>query len=159
LSDIETSASTAAETAREALQGILDRMGIECTVSAHVDGEGQITLDVSSDSDLGTVIGRDGDTLNALQLLVSVIVSRRHGPHSRVVVDAENYRARRAESLQARAIELAQRVKATGREALLESLHAYERRIIHLTLADHPDVYTYSEGEGDARVLVISPRD
>lgn len=159
MSDIETSATTAAETGREALQGILDRMGIQCTVVASVDDDGQITLNVSSDSDLGTVIGRDGDTLNALQLLVSVMVSRRYGPHSRVLVDAENYRARRTESLQARAIELAQRVKTTGREALLESLHAYERRIIHLTLADHPDVHTYSEGEGDARVLVISPKD
>jgi len=156
--DTDRSELSSAEIGREALQAIIDKMGLSATVVVAEDTDEQVVLDMQGD-DIAILIGRQGDTLNALQLIVGVIVGRATEQRRRVLVDAQGYRERRAEALCARAEEVAKQVRESGREALIESLHAYERRIIHLALADHPDVYTYSEGEGDDRVLVISPRD
>jgi len=159
VADTNEAAQSPGEFGQEVLQGILDRMELAAQVAIVEDTDEQVTLNIASEEDMGIVIGRDGDTLNALQLLVSVIIHRHIPCRCRVLLDAEGYRERRGDSLKARAEALIEKVKATGREALIESLHAYERRVIHLELADHPDVYTYSEGDGDERVLVISPKD
>jgi len=147
-----------AEIASEALQAIINRMGLRASVVVTEDTSEQVVLNMTG-ADLAILIGRQGETLNALQLIVGVIANRAAAGRARIVLDAEGYRERRAEALRQRAHEVARQVKETGREALLESLLAFERRVIHLELAEDPDVYTYSEGEGEDRALVISPRD
>jgi spoIIIJ-associated protein len=102
--------------------------------------------------------GRSGQALDALQFLANMILARRHAGDARLMLDANDYRARRAESLRIRAIQLADEVKARNEEAELEPLPAHERRIIHSALADDPDISTYSEGDEPARRVVISPR-
>jgi spoIIIJ-associated protein len=102
--------------------------------------------------------GRSGQALDALQFLANMILARRHAGDVRLMLDADNYRSRRAEALRVRAIDLAQEVKARNEEAELEPLPARERRIIHSALADDPDISTYSEGDEPGRHVVISPR-
>ena len=103
------------------------------------------------------LVGRHGHTLDALQLLASFAAgARRGGAH--IVCDADDYRAHRAETLRSLARELAAEVRETGQEAVLDPLSPLERRIIHTTLVDDPDVRTYSEGEEPRRYIIISPR-
>jgi spoIIIJ-associated protein len=109
-------------------------------------------------SDVGATWGRSGQALDALQFLANMILSRNRGSDVRLMLDADDYRARRAEALSIRAIELAREVKARNEEAELEPLPAHERRIIHSALADDPDISTYSEGDEPGRHVVISPR-
>ncbi len=104
------------------------------------------------------VIGKHGQTIDAIQYLVGVITNKRLAARVRVIVDTEGYRGRREEALRNQAHYLASKVRETHQEAVLESLRANERRIIHLALADDPDIYTYSEGEEPDRRVVISPR-
>ncbi|MDH7601052.1 MAG: RNA-binding cell elongation regulator Jag/EloR [Armatimonadota bacterium] len=108
--------------------------------------------------EVAILIGKRGQTLDALQYLVGVIVNRRVRCRRRIILDAENYRVRHQEMLVRKAKEYAKAVKEQGKEAVLEPQCARDRRIIHLALADDPDVYTYSEGEGDERHVVISPK-
>lgn len=103
------------------------------------------------------LVGRQAHTLDALQLLASFAVgARRSGLH--ILCDADGYRAHRAETLRTLARELAAEVRETGQEAVLDPLSPLERRIIHTTLVDDPDVRTYSEGEEPRRYIIISPR-
>lgn len=102
--------------------------------------------------------GRMGQALDALQFLANLILARRVDSDVRLMLDADGYRERRADSLRQRAIELANEVKARNEEAELEPLPAHERRIIHTVLADDPDIETYSEGDEPGRRVVISPR-
>jgi spoIIIJ-associated protein len=102
--------------------------------------------------------GRMGQSLDALQFLCNMILSRGEGSEVRLMLDAEGYRERRAASLIQRAKELANEVKARNQEAELEPLPAHERRIIHAALAEDPEISTYSEGDEPARRVVISPR-
>jgi len=108
--------------------------------------------------DVRATFGKLGQGLDALQFLCNTIVSRRVGSDVRILLDAEGYRERRAESLRIRAIELASEVKLRKEEAELEPLPAHERRIIHAALADDPEISTYSEGDEPARRVVIAPR-
>src|SRR5262245_54495627 len=108
--------------------------------------------------DVRTTWGRMGQSLDALQMLCNMILSRRVASEVRMVLDADNYRERRADLLRQRAMDLAREVKARGEEAELEPLPAHERRIIHSALADDPDIRTYSEGNDPDRRVVISPR-
>ena len=150
------------EMAREVLEALLTRMGVlasvECQTNPPVgEGTGEvITLDVSGD-DLGILIGRRGQTLSSLQYVVRLIVAHQTQARVPIVVDVEGYKQRRYEALQALAQRMAEQVKTRGRPFTLEPMLASERRIIHLTLADDPDVTTESVGEGETRKVVIMP--
>jgi spoIIIJ-associated protein len=111
-----------------------------------------------SGAQLAPLIGRHGQTLEALELLVSLIVARRLGHRALVSVDVERYRERRREALQALAQRPEARVKRTGKAVTLEPMSASERRVIHTALAQDPDAMTQSEGEGPERHIVVSPR-
>jgi spoIIIJ-associated protein len=102
------------------------------------------------------LIGRRGETLAALQLLVNLIVRHRTKRRMRIVVDAENYRLRREENLRSLALRVAQQVRANRRSIALEAMPPNERRIVHIALADYTDISTESTGEGDERRVVIS---
>ena len=153
-----------AETSRQVITRLLELLGLEASVSHQVlqttNGEEQITSPLAfniTGEDLGILIGRRGQTLAAFQYLVRLIVSHQTKVYMPVVVDVENYKQRRSEALQALAIRIAEQVKARGLPFSLEPMPAYERRIIHLALADHPDVTTESIGEGEFRKVVILP--
>ena len=144
-----------AEVAKDVLETLLARMGIDASV-AQVDTS-PITLNIEGD-DLGILIGRRGQTLACLQYIVRLIVSHRTKRWSPIVIDVEGYKERRYQALQALAYRMAERVKVKRMPFALEPMSAYERRIVHLALADHRDVTTQSIGEGEARKVVIMPK-
>jgi spoIIIJ-associated protein len=144
------------ELAAKVLREILEQMGIDAEVSAFDDGE-RIILDAHG-SESGLVIGKKGATLDALQYLVNRIVFRKPGEMAGVTVDAEGYRGRREDSLTDMAKRLAEKAVRSGRPVPVEPMNAHDRRVVHMALADHPDVTTESEGEGMARRVVIFPK-
>lgn len=149
----------------ELLQGMLDRMDVAATVHV-VEHRGVVEpgqdaplmLNIEGE-DLGVLIGRRGETLDAIQYLTRLMVNHRLHTWSNVVVDVEGYRARREEQLRKLAERMAERVEQTGRAVALEAMPARERRIIHLTLRSHPTVTTQSVGEGESRKVTIIPRE
>jgi spoIIIJ-associated protein len=130
-------------------------MGFEAQVSVRSDGN-PVILAVSGEN-LGILIGRRGDNLSSLQFMVNLILSKDRRQWPKVVIDVENYRARREESLTSLAERIAYRVGRQGRPFTLEAMSASDRRIIHLALRDRTDVETYSIGEGMARRVVVAP--
>ena len=115
-------------------------------------------IDISGD-DSGLLIGRRGETLRALQFLVNLLVNKNLTDQPvRVVLEVERYRERRNNSLTEMALKVAEKVGSTGRAVSLEAMPPAERRIVHIALADHPQVSTESSGFGDDRKVTISPR-
>jgi spoIIIJ-associated protein len=119
---------------------------------------GEVTVEIRGPG-LAVLIGRHGATLDALQLLASVVANSGFDQGARVVVDAEKYRARRREMLEKLALQQAEKAKESQQEVVIPDLKPFERRLVHLALKDDPEVETYSEGEGDDRCIVISPRN
>jgi spoIIIJ-associated protein len=156
--------SDVAEMAASVLKTLLARLELKASVVAEMKpplgGEGApevVTLNVKGD-DLGILIGRRGQTLASLQHIVRLIVAHQAKARVPIVIDVEGYKQRRYDALQALARRVAEEVKARGRPFALEPMPAYERRIIHLTLANSPDVTTESAGEGEVRKVVIVPK-
>ena len=144
------------EEAAKTLREILDRMGIEAEVSAFDDGE-RIILDAHG-AESGLIIGKKGATLDALQYVINRIISKKPNDGPGVVVDAEGYRGRREDSLADLAQRLAEKAIKSGRPVPVEPMSPHDRRIVHVTLAEHPDVTTESDGEGLFRRVVIFPK-
>ena len=145
-----------AEKAREVLQNILDMMPIDAEVHLETDEE-HITLNIESPKG-GLIIGKKGQTLDALQFIVARMVGRTHHGPGRIVVDAEGYRERRANQLRSMAHQVAEKVREENVPYAFDpSLNGAERRIVHMELKDEPDLTTESEGEGDKRRLVVFP--
>lgn len=149
--------------AKEVLERLLSAMRVKARVNVQVapgapskDGS-HITLDIEG-GDLGTLIGRRGETLSALQFITNLIAGKKLHRWTRVVVDVSGYRVRRQEILRGLALRMAERVRLTRQPIALEAMPANERRIIHLALADHPYATTQSIGEGEDRKVVIIPR-
>lgn len=139
----------------DVLRHILQYMNIRASIQ--VRSQSPLTLNIQGmNENLGLLIGRRGETLAALQLLVSLIVSHRTKHRMRIIVDAENYRERREENLRSLALRVAQQVRNYRRSIALEAMPPHERRIVHIALADSKDISTESIGEGDARRVVIS---
>jgi spoIIIJ-associated protein len=146
----------------EILETMLDKLGVDAEITPRApetvgDGTVNAVLDIEGD-DLGILIGRRGETLTALQYLVNLMLNRRVSSRATVAIDVEGYRRRREDSLRALARRMADRVKTSGQSVTLEPMPPNERRIIHIALADHPDVLTVSIGEGEARKVAITPR-
>jgi spoIIIJ-associated protein len=150
-------ASSPGEVAREFLREVLAAMYFSADVELEETEEGTWRLEIVGD-DAGLAIGRYGSTLNALQYLVGLVAQRRTGEHLRITLDAEGYRDRREAALVEQARTLAAEVAKAGQEAELDPLGAFERRIIHNALLNHPDVVTYSEGEEPDRRVIIAPK-
>jgi len=156
--------SNRVEIAKEVLETLLDSMGISARVeyqaSPSIEEEGAetpITLDIKGE-DLGILIGRRGQTLACLQYIVRLIVTHKIKTQLPIVIDVEGYKQRRYQALRDLAMRIAEQVEARGVPFTLEPMPAYERRIIHLTLADHPGVTTQSTGVGEVRKVVILPK-
>mgnify|MGYP001437702379 FL=1 len=143
------------------LQSLISLMDVSAAITlvhAERDDVGGPVFDVDGD-DSGLLIGRRGETLRALQFLVSFIASRRLGDRVNLFVDVSGYQERRYETLRNLAQRNARRVASSGREITLEPMPPNERRIVHMELADDPDVNTISDGVGDGRRVVIEPID
>lgn len=135
------------------LKDVTTKMGIDVTVTA-AENENSIYIDING-KDSGTVIGKRGQTLDALQYLTRLVVNKDDEKYKRVVVDAENYRAKREKTLQQLANRLADKVVKTRRSVRLEPMNPYERKIIHATLQSNPKITTKSEGEEPYRRVII----
>ncbi|MCX5993182.1 MAG: protein jag [Chloroflexi bacterium] len=149
----------AADTARQVLIDILHAMGIQATVDVTGSGsEGApVTLNIEGD-DLGVLIGRRGQALASLQYLVRMIVAEKLKKWVSVDVDVDWYKKRHYESLRKIALRMAEQVAKRRRPITMEPMPPDERRIVHITLADDPDVMTESTGFGDGRCVVIQAR-
>lgn len=142
--------------ARRVTASLLDAMGMGASVTARED-DGGVSVTVTGPQ-LAPLIGRHGQTLEALDLLVNLMTARRLGRRVPVAVDAERYRERRRETLEALTRRVVSRVQRGGQPTPLDPMPASERRFIHTLLADDPNVTTYSEGDGADRHIVIAPR-
>jgi spoIIIJ-associated protein len=141
----------------EILDTLLGLMGVQGEVEV-LSAELPLQLNVKGD-DLGILIGRRGQTLVALQYVTKLMVVQRLKTWLPLTIDVGGYKKHRHDSLQKLALYLAEQVKSKRRAVPMEPMPADERRIIHLALADHPDVRTESMGEGENRKIVILPRE
>ena len=147
---------------REILETLMGHLGFEGVTVEIREGETSRLNVVGEGADreaLGSLIGRKGERLSALQHLVNLMLSRRTGQWTRVLVDVEDYRGRRERQLEDLATRAAQRVVETGKMLQLEPMPALERRWIHLSLRDNADVFTQSIGEEPNRRVVVLPRN
>jgi spoIIIJ-associated protein len=143
--------------ASEVASKTLSLMGYSAT--AEVVSEGSDTAEVVlSGQDATAIVGRFGRTLDALEFLVSMHVTKRRGGRTAITLDADGYRAKREAALTAAAREAGERAIKEGRPVAMEPMEAKERRIVHLALHDDPRVTTASEGEEGARFVIVSPR-
>ncbi|HEX5439962.1 MAG TPA: RNA-binding cell elongation regulator Jag/EloR [Ktedonobacterales bacterium] len=162
LSDVMAEDASMEDIAVAALYTILAHMGVHAGIEVHpAEGEEPLVLNIRgaderSSSALSVLIGRRGETLAALQLLMHLVVSKQGDTRERVIVDVEGYRHRREENLRSMAQRIAQQVRTSGRAVMLEAMPPNERRIVHMALADFEDISTESEGEGDQRRVVVS---
>jgi spoIIIJ-associated protein len=142
----------------ELIDYFLGSMGVVAdTYIREDDDEGSMTFEIEG-PDAGLLIGRRGETLQALQFLIRMVTNRQLGRKAYVVIDIEDYRERRVQMLRRLARRMAGRVGSSGREDSLEPMSPAERRIVHMALAGHPEVRTESEGEGNQRRVVIFPK-
>jgi spoIIIJ-associated protein len=155
-----------AEVAQDVLEELLDKMGVDADVeiglaeliSGGQDDGGGLLLNIRGD-DLGILIGRRGQTLSSLQYLVRLLLANRTQTFMPLVIDVNGYRQRRFEALRALAQRMAEQVTAQRMPFSLEAMPAFERRIIHLALAEHSEVTTQSVGIGEGRKVVIVPKE
>ncbi len=147
---------------RQTVVEILDKMKIQARVEARYgdpDEEGRkpVHIDIRG-NDLGVLIGRRAEILNAMQYIVNLIVSKQVEYWVQIVIDVEGYRARRERQLRQMAQRMADQAIRTGRRQVLEPMAAVERRIVHLELRNHPKVTTQSIGEEPSRKVTIVPK-
>ena len=135
------------------LKDIAEQMGIDLKFSVR-EGEDLVFVEITG-KDTGTIIGKRGATLDAVQCLASYVVNKEKGKYTRVILDAENYRSKREKTLVNLAGKLAGKVERTRRPVTLEPMNPYERKVIHCTLQNHPKVKTRSEGKDPYRKVII----
>ncbi|MBQ6400671.1 MAG: protein jag [Firmicutes bacterium] len=135
------------------LKEVTEKMGLSLDFEVRT-GENLIYIEMSGE-DSRTIIGKRGQTLDAVQYLTSLVVNKENEDYIKVVLDAENYRAKRQRTLEQLANRLAGKVVKTGKYVRLEPMNPYERKVIHATLQNHPDVVTRSEGEEPYRRVII----
>ena len=135
------------------LTDVIKEMGIDVSVKTFTNDK-MVYIDVDG-PDSGTVIGKRGSTLDALQYLTSLVVNKGESGYTRVVINAEGYREKREKTLEKLANRLADKAVRTGKSVRLEPMNPYERKVIHTVLQARPEVRTRSEGEEPYRKVVI----
>lgn len=145
--------NTSTDVAKNFLGQMLKEMNIKADIECEQVEE---TLNINMiGEDMAILIGKRGQTLDSLQYLVSLVVNKDRDSYLRVILDTENYRAKRKETLESLADKLALKVKKSRKNVILEPMNPYERRIIHSTLQNNPNVSTKSEGDEPYRKVVI----
>ena len=149
------------ERAKAVLEKLLVLMGVEGSITSHVEtvteGTPSVTVNIHGD-DLGILIGRRGQTLSSLQYLVRLMVNLQTKSRAPIIVDIEDYKQRRYRILEDFARQIAEQVKAQDRSFTFEPMSSFERRIIHITLADYSEVTTKSVGSGKERQVIVLPK-
>ena len=145
------------KTAKDFLKEMFIAMGLIVNVETSLTDK-HLEIKISGD-DMGIIIGKRGQTLDAIQYLVNLVVNKGTAPYISVTLDTENYRERRKETLETLAHNLARKVKHTGKNVVLEPMNPYERRIIHSSLQNDRYVTTYSEGEEPHRNVGIALKE
>ena len=138
---------------KDFLEPLFEKMAIEADMEITME-DGLINIRLTGD-DVGIIIGRRGETLDALQYLLSLVINRYTLDYTRVILDVADYRKKRAETLQRLAKRVAEKVSRTRRNITLEAMNPYERRIIHSSLQEFPNINTQSVGEEPNRKVVI----
>lgn len=155
--EIPADAEEVQATVKAFLTELLGAMGIQATIETSFSQEGIMEVSIGGDG-MGVIIGKRGATLDSLQYLATLVVNKGRADHVRLKLDTEGYRARRQETLEKLAINLAKKVKRTGHRVVLEPMNPYERRIIHSVLQADRAVETHSDGEEPYRKVIISPK-
>jgi spoIIIJ-associated protein len=144
--------------AKAVVQEILDKMGFMTLVSLKSEEGDTINLEIKGE-DMGRIIGRAGSSIDSLQYLASLIMSKKHSKRVRVLVDAEGYREKRKKMITQDADAIAKEVESAGKERAFPPMSAADRRIIHMHIQEnYPNLTSYSRGEGSGRQLVIAPK-
>ncbi|MDD2562546.1 MAG: protein jag [Eubacteriales bacterium] len=152
----QAQAGTPEGIAQQFLQDVTGLMGVPVAVHVSRDEEGNVLANMAGDAQ-GILIGRRGETLDALQYLTSLKVNHNREEYIRVNLDSEGYRQRREDALVRLANRMANRAKRTGRRVRMEPMNPYERRILHSALQSFPGIATHSEGEDPNRRVIIAP--
>jgi spoIIIJ-associated protein len=147
--------SDVATAVRELVDQVTTAIGIQCRIEIE-ETDDTVTASCTG-PDLGLLIGKHGQTIDAIQYLANAIVYRRFAEHRSIVVDAAGYRDRRQATLDALAVRSAERAIATQEPVELEPMTAVERKVVHLRLQDFPGVETTSEGTEPSRFVVVKP--
>ena len=138
------------------LADLIREMKLDVSIKTYT-GEKLVYIDVDG-PDSGTIIGKRGVTLDAIQYLTSLVVNKDENDYTRVVINAEGYREKREKTLEKLANRLADKAIKTGKSVRLEPMNPYERKVIHTALQQRPEVNTRSEGEEPYRKVVIEPK-
>lgn len=147
---------TATGRARDMLNNVMQVMKLDVDIEM-IEKNERILINING-PDLGILIGRRGETLDALQYLVNLSANKNAEKRKRIIIDIEGYRRRREETLMKLAFKLADKARQRGRNVVLEPMNSMERRIIHTALQERDDIYTFSEGEEPYRKIIISPK-
>ncbi|MCK5093490.1 MAG: KH domain-containing protein [Spirochaetes bacterium] len=150
LDDIE---DTVSNKVGKFLQGMFQKIGVDISVQT-IEETGKLYVEIISDS-AGIIIGKRGKTLEALQLITNIIVNKDKEKWIKVILDIENYRDKRENTLTDLAVKVAGKVKKTGKFQILEPMNPFERRIIHMALQNDPRIITKSEGAGNLKKVKI----
>lgn len=153
---VEAEKEKAIGQAREFLQKLFQSMGMDVVIEKFFAKEEDGTMFKLHGEGLGVLIGKHGQTLDSLQYLTNLVANKYSKDRIRIILDAEDYRKRRQETLERLAKNLAAKVKRNGIKAALEPMNPYERKLIHMSLQDDPKVETYSEGEEPYRKVIIA---
>ncbi|GAK41461.1 protein jag [Paenibacillus urinalis] len=161
ISSLTESISSVSETdpyyeASQFVKEVAAGMGLEVDIDIKKNRDGKI-FNITGDN-LGLIIGRRGQTLDALQYLANIVANKHSSSFVRIVLDAENFRQRRRKTLEELAERLAGQVIRTGKEVILEPMSSQERKVIHAKLQHHRQIKTYSKGEEPNRRVVITPK-
>lgn len=150
----KVSQEQAVDMAKDFLQNIFKNMQLDVLMEKLVAADGVVTFNLHG-KDLGILIGKHGQTLDSLQYITNLIANKNASQRIRIVIDVENYRSRRVETLTTLAKRLASKVRRTGEKIVLEPMNPHERKVIHLALQDDRRIVTNSEGEEPYRYVVI----
>ncbi len=143
------------KTARKVVEGLLKKMKLSYEIEQVEYNEGVVRINIVGE-DMGLLIGRKGETLNALQFIAGLMINRQREDKIRLVLDVEDYRKKREQSLESLALRLSNKVKETRKNVVMRPMSSQERRIVHTVLQEDPQVVTYSMGDEPNRKVVIS---
>jgi spoIIIJ-associated protein len=141
----------------EIIEKLCSLTGLECSATIHEESEGTTIINITG-RDLGIIIGKNGEVLDAFQFLTRKIVNRGESEPQKIILDANGYRDRKIANLKRLALRSAKQVKATGQSLILDPMNAHDRRIIHLELKEDEEVFTKSLGEGNLKKIMIATK-
>jgi spoIIIJ-associated protein len=145
--------------AKKMANELLSLMGTKAQVKASEDKKNEaVRIDIETEEETGLLIGRHGETIEAIQSILGMMLKKKTGDWVRIIVDVGGWREKQEERLRDLATQTAERAKETGEGQPLYNLSPAQRRVIHLTLADNPDIETESAGEDEERYLIIRPK-